>query len=202
MPTKINKPSPFTAIPVGQIMAAAKPSTQAGLEAFNDPTLAGFKKKNIFTKALAGFQTGNKALAENLFGIDPVSFLSNTIVGREYKPGAHIGGEEYGTSSKEPEQPKYTTNIDPMTGEEIEINQGIPMTGKPIKALTQMQGTVAHNMSARQYSENKKMNALAMHGVPAALTMIENPSVKQKAAFDHNNDDKVSTEELKTTFKS
>ena len=83
-----------------------------------------------------------------------------------------------------------------------QIEDPITMQGKPIKALTQMQGTVAHNMSARQYSENKKMNALAMHGIPAALTMIENPSVKQKAAFDHNNDDKVSTEELKTTFKS
>ncbi len=70
------------------------------------------------------------------------------------------------------------------------------------KALTQMQGTVARNMSAKQHNENQKMNALAMHGIPAALTMIENPSVKQKAAFDHNNDNKVSTEELKTTFKS
>ena len=70
------------------------------------------------------------------------------------------------------------------------------------KALTQMQGTVARNMSARQYNENQKMNALAMNGIPAALTMIENPSEKQIATFDHNNDDKVSKEELKTTFKS
>lgn len=81
-------------------------------------------------------------------------------------------------------------------------NAPTTMTGKPVKALAQMQGTVARNMSAKQHSENQKMNALAMHGIPAALTMIENPSVKQKAAFDHNNDNKVSTEELKTTFKS
>ena len=32
--------------------------------------------------------------------------------------------------------------------------------------------------------------------------MIENPSPKQEAAFDHNNDGKVSTKELKTTFNS
>ena len=83
-----------------------------------------------------------------------------------------------------------------------QIEDPITMQGKPIKTLTQMQGTVAHNMSARQYNENQKMNALAMHGIPAALTMIENPSEEQKAAFDHNNDNKVSTEELKTTFKS
>ena len=176
MPTKTNKPSPFTAIPVGQILSAAVPSTQAGLEAFNDPTLAGFKKKNIFTKALAGFQTGNKALAENLFGIDPVSFLSATIAGKEYKPGTHLGGEEYGTSSKQSEQseqPEYKTNIDPMTGKEIEINQGIPMAGKPIKALTQMQGTLAHNMSAKQYDKALQMKEISGANTLPSKSMLQ-----------------------------
>jgi len=159
MPTKTNKPSPFTAIPVGQILSAAKPSTQAGLEAFNDPTLAGFKKKNIFTKAFAGWQTGNKALAENLFGIDPVSFLSSTIAGKEYKPGTHIGGEEYGVSSKEPEPPKYKTNIDPMTGEE----KPLMMTGnmKPLKMLTGIKGNIPHNMSSKQYNDALKMQEIS-----------------------------------------
>ena len=46
----------------------------------------------------------------------------------------------------------------------------LTMTGKPIKALTQMQGTLAHNMSAKQYNENQKMNALAMSGIPSSLT--------------------------------
>ena len=164
MPTKTNKPSPLTAVPVGQIMAAAKPSTQAGLEAFNDPSLAGYKKKNIVTKGLAGWQTGNKALAENLFGIDPVSFLSNTIVGREYKPGSHISGQEYNTSgsnngSKEPEPPKYTTNIDPMTGEE----KPLMMTGnmKPLKMLTGVKSPMTYKMSAAQYKSALKMSEIS-----------------------------------------
>ena len=107
------------------------------------------------------------------------------------------------------EQPEYTTNIDPMTGEEILPNQnlvnkyGIPMAGKPIKALTQMQGTLAHNTSAKQYNKALQMKEISgANTLPSSLTMIENPSPKQEAAFDHNNDGKVSTKELKTTFNS
>ena len=61
----------------------------------------------------------------------------------------------------EDKTPTYKTNIDPMTGEEIEINQGIPMTGKPIKALTQMQGTLAHNTSAKQYNRALQMKEIS-----------------------------------------
>ena len=64
------------------------------------------------------------------------------------------------------EQPTYKTNIDPMTGEEMLpnqdlVNKGIPMAGKPIKALTQMQGTVAHNMSAKQYNKALQMKEIS-----------------------------------------
>ncbi len=52
-----------------------------------------------------------------------------------------------------------------------EYNSPATMSGKPIKALTQMQGTIAHNMSAKQHNTNQKMNALAMSGIPAALTL-------------------------------
>ena len=120
MPTKTNKLSPFTLDP-GTIMTiaqAAPDSIKAGKEAFDDPTLAGYKKKNIVTRGLAGWQTGNKALAEGIFGFDPVSAISAAITGGEYEAGTHIGGQKY---NKEPEQPKYTTNIDPMTGEEIDL---------------------------------------------------------------------------------
>lgn len=99
------------------------------------------------------------------------------------------------------EQPEYTTNIDPMTGQEIPLT----MTGKqkPLKALTQMQGTTAHNMSAKQYNKALQMKEISgANTLPSSLTMIENPSPKQEAAFDHNNDGKVSTKELKTTFNS
>ena len=63
------------------------------------------------------------------------------------------------------QQPEYTTNIDPMTGQEIPLT----MTGKqkPLKALTQMQGTTAHNMSAAQYR-----SALKMKEISGAATMM------------------------------
>ena len=95
------------------------------------------------------------------------------------------------TDQREPEeQPTYRTNIDPMTGEEILPNQdlvnkyGIPMAGKPIKALTQMQGTVAHNMSAVQYK-----SALKMSEISGASTL---PSPMAKMADkDYDGDGKV-----------
>ena len=35
------------------------------------------------------------------------------------------------------------------------------MAGKPIKALTQMQGNIAHNMSAAQYKSAVKMSEIS-----------------------------------------
>jgi len=57
------------------------------------------------------------------------------------------------------EQPEYTTNIDPMTGQEIPLT----MTGKqnPFKGLMQMQGTTAHNMSAKQYNKALQMKEIS-----------------------------------------
>lgn len=158
MPTKINKPSPLNLDP-GTIMTigqAAPGGIKAGKEAFDDPTLAGYKKKNIFTRGLAGWQTGNKALAEGIFGFDPSSSISAAITGQEYEPGTHIGGQEY---NKEPEPPKYTTNIDPMTGEE----KPLMMTGnmKPLKMLTGIKGNIPHNMSSKQYNSVLKMQEIS-----------------------------------------
>ena len=69
------------------------------------------------------------------------------------------------------EQPEYTTNIDPMTGQEIPLT----MTGKqkPFKGLMQMQGTTAHNMSAKQYNK-----ALQMKEISGAATMPEKSDIK------------------------
>lgn len=86
------------------------------------------------------------------------------------------------------QQPTYRTNIDPMTGEEILPNQdlvnkyGIPMAGKPIKALTQMQGTVAHNMSAAQYNK-----ALQMKEISGAATMMTADQAKMVKALESDN---------------
>ena len=77
-----------------------------------------------------------------------------------------VTGMDFTDQREAEEQPTYKTNIDPMTGEEMLpnqdlVNKGIPMAGKPIKALTQMQGTVAHNMSAKQYNKALQMKEIS-----------------------------------------
>ncbi len=89
------------------------------------------------------------------------------------------------------EQPEYTTNIDPMTGQEIPLT----MTGKqkPLKALTQMQGTTAHNMSAKQYNE-----ALQMKEISGASTMPSALTLKgDQYKIDANKDGKITGEDFK-----
>ena len=84
------------------------------------------------------------------------------------------------------EQPEYTTNIDPMTGQEIPLT----MTGKqkPLKALTQMQGTTAYNMSAAQYK-----SALKMKEISGAATMPEKSDIKME---DLSGDGKVTMKDV------
>ena len=101
-----------------------------------------------------------------------------------------VTGMDFTDQRQEEEQPTYRTNIDPVTGEEILPNQdlvnkyGIPMAGKPIKALTQMQGTLAHNMSAAQYK-----SAIKMSEISGASTL---PSpVAKMADKDYDGDGKI-----------
>jgi len=165
MPTKISK-SPLNIDPnsLMNIASAAPGAIDAGQEAFNDPTLAGFKKKNIVTRALAGWQTGNKALAEGVFGFDPTSYIASKVSGQEYEAGTHVGGQEY---NKEPEPAKYTTNIDSMTGEEIDLTNRygkptpLPMAGKPLKMLTGVNSPMTYKMSAAQYKSGLKMSEIS-----------------------------------------
>ena len=72
-----------------------------------------------------------------------------------------------------------------------EYNSPATMSGKPIKALTQMQGTIARNMSAKQHNTNQKMNALAMSGIPAALTLKGD-----QYKIDANKDGKITGEDF------
>jgi len=54
-----------------------------------------------------------------------------------------------------------------------------------------MQGIVAHNMSAKQHNTNQKMNALAMSGIPAALTLKGD-----QYKIDANKDDEITGEDF------
>lgn len=74
------------------------------------------------------------------------------------------------------EQPEYTTNIDPMTGQEIPLT----MTGKPLKMLTGVKGNIPHNMSAAQYKSGLKMQQIS-----GAATLM---TVDQEEAFGPNSE--------------
>ena len=157
MPTKTNK-SPFT-IPTALIGMGIK-----GL-------VGGFGE--VLRDRKEAKDAGEKYSGKEFFG--------------DFARGAatSVTGVDFTDQREEEEQPTYKTNIDPMTGEEILPNQdlvnkyGIPMTGKPIKALTQMQGTLAHNMSAKQYNK-----ALQMKEISGAATMMTADEAKMVKALE------------------
>ena len=157
MPTKTNK-SPFT-IPTALIGMGIKGLVGGFVEVLRDRKEAK--------------DAGEKYSGKEFFG-DFGRGLASDVTGMDF------------TDQREAEeQPTYKTNIDPMTGEEILPNQdlvnkyGIPMAGKPIKALTQMQGTLAHNMSAKQYNK-----ALQMKEISGAATMMTADEAKMVKALE------------------
>ena len=70
-----------------------------------------------------------------------------------------------------------------------EYNSPATMSGKPIKALTQMQGTLAHNMSAKQY--NKALQMKEISGAATMMTANEAKMVKALESDDIPENDKV-----------
>ena len=175
MPTKINK-SPLTLDPATIISLGIKAGVGGakGTKEYTDKVgqdLGIERTKGLFGGILKSDEFKDLSLGKKL-GIFGKGLGYNALGRVEGVTGMDIIPE-----AEEPEQPKYTTNINPMTGEEDSLKNiygnsaPLPMAGKPIKALTQMQGTVAHNMSAKQHNTNQKMNALAMSGIPAALTL-------------------------------
>ena len=172
MPTKINKSpnknigSVVTAAtkanPLGVLVTGAKGALGsltggiAGVKgAIQDLEKGEFKQMKFGEK----LKTIGKIYGKGMLGT--LGGAAQGLIGTDF--GLVDKGE--GNLTQEEEQPKYTTNIDPMTGQEIPLT----MTGKqkPIKALTQMQGTVAHNMSAKQYNK-----ALQMKEISGAATMM------------------------------
>jgi len=183
MPTKINK-SPLT-LPVGLIAQGVKGivgGMAGGIrnvsQAIKDVDKEEFKDMKFGEKLKTGL---------GVYGKGMKGFLGGTAQGLV---GNDFGLVNDGTEEIEQEtQPTYKTNIDPMTGEEMLpnqdlVNKGIPMAGRPIKALTQMQGTVAHNMSAKQYNK-----ALQMKEISGAST-IPSPMAKMSDR-DYDGDGKV-----------
>ena len=148
---------------------------------------------------------GVASVGLGLLGVPPsiTSMAGQAIKGQAYDPANEQGYVDPAMQKNVMSQ--YNQNVNetssnvmgPPSMEEILPNQdlvnkyGIPMAGKPIKALTQMQGTVAHNMSAKQHNTNQKMNALAMSGIPAALTLKGD-----QYKIDANKDDEITGEDF------
>ena len=97
----------------------------------------------------------------------------------------------------EEEVPEYSTNIDPMTGQEIDpmTEQETPLTmsGKPLKMLTGVNSPMTYKMSAAQYKSGLKMSEISgANTLPSALNLKGN-----QYKIDANKDGKITGEDFK-----
>jgi len=192
MPTKINK-SPLT-VPAGVIVPLAK----AGLGGLTSQiSNVGTEFKQIRD------EFKEKGFKEKKFG-EKLKMLGGAygrLLGTSVQSGlagASKGllGIDFGLGEKgllADNQPgDIQTNTNPYTGQEYQPYGMSPfgMTGKPkiMKALTQMQGTTAHNMSAAQYK-----SALKMKEISGSATMPEKSDIKME---DLSGDGKVTMKDV------
>lgn len=111
---------------------------------------------------------GVASVGLGLLGVPPsiTSMAGQAIKGQAYDPANEEGYIDPLAQRKVMSQ--YDENLKEILPNQDLVNKyGIPMAGKPIKALTQMQGTLAHNMSAKQYNK-----ALQMKEISGAATMM------------------------------
>jgi hypothetical protein len=198
MPTEINN-SPLTLDPATIISLGIKKS-QGQAKALQD-----YAKK---TRQDLGVEEGQKGLFGGVLKSDEFKDLSFGkklgILGKgvgEYFVGGleGVGGSDMLKDSTEPEQPKYTTNINPMTGEEDNLKNRygdpspLPMTGKPLKMLTGVNSPMTYKMSAAQYKSAVKMSEISgASTLPSALTLKGD-----QYKIDANKDGEITGEDFK-----
>ena len=158
MPTKINSLSPFTLDPATIISLGIK-QKQGQQEAIQD-----YAKE---VRQDLGVEEGQKGLFGGLLRSDQFKDLSVGEKAGIYGKGllrSFLGGlggvtgmDLTPNSSEENNTNKYTTNIDPMTGEEIPNKMD-----KPLKQLSPYTASYsAYNMSAKQASVEPIMQKLS-----------------------------------------
>ena len=158
MPTKISK-SPLTLDPATAISLAIK-GAKGGAEATKE--YAAKVRQDL------GIEEGRKGLFGGILKSDEFKDLSfgkklgifGKGLGYNYLGRIEgMTGMDILPEAKEPEQPTYTTNIDPMTGEE----KPLMMTGnmKPLKMLTGVNSPMTYKMSAAQYKSGLKMSEIS-----------------------------------------
>lgn len=164
MPTKINSLSPFTLNPATIISLGIK-QKQGQQEAIQD-----YAKE---VRQDLGVEEGQKGLFGGLLRSDQFKDLSVGEKAGIYGKGllrSFLGGlggvtgmDLTPNSSEENNTTKYTTNINPMTGEEIPNKMD-----KPFKALSPYTASYsAYNMSAKQANSEEKMKQIS--GADSAL---------------------------------
>ena len=167
MPTKINK-SPLTLDPATIISLGIKAGV-GGAKATKEYTdkvrqdLGIERTKGLFGGILKSDEFKDLSLGKKL-GIFGKGLGYNALGRVEGVTGMDIIPE-----AKEPEQPKYTTNINPMTGEEDSLKNRygnpapLPMAGstKPLKMLTGVNSPMTYKMSAAQYKSGLKMSEIS-----------------------------------------
>ena len=178
MPTKTNK-SPLT-VPAGVIVPLAKAGF-GGLTSQISNVGTEFKQiKDQFKEE--GFKEKKFGEKLKMLGGAYGRLLGTSIQSGLAGASQGLLGTDFGLSEKgfladnqtgvEEEQPKYTTNIDPMTGQEI------PLTMKtPLKMLTQTgsDSPVPYNMSAAQYK-----SGVLMKNISGAATLMTADEKKAK----------------------
>ena len=155
MPTEINKKSPMT-LPLGKMLGGVLGAGK-NLIAANPigAAITGVKGLVGGIKEVAGDMKAAKAAGEKYKFFEGVKdFGAGALQGAT---GIDLRDQEQ--QVEEETQPTYTTNIDPMTGEEIPLM----MTGnmKPLKMLTGIKGNIPHNISSKQYNDALKMQEIS-----------------------------------------
>jgi len=193
MPTKINK-SPLTLDPATIISLGIKAGT-GGAKATKEYTdkvtqdLGVEKTKGLLGGVLKSDEFKDLSLGKKLgiFG----KGLGHNVLGRV----EGVTGMDILPEAKEPEKPTYTTNIDPMTGEE----KPLMMTGniKPLKTLTGVNSPMTYKMSAAQYKSGLKMSEISgASTLPSALTLKGD-----QYKIDANKDGEITGEDFKLLKK-
>ena len=189
MPTKISK-SPLT-LPVGLIAQGVKGivgGMAGGIrnvsQAIKDVDKEEFKDMKFGEKLKTGLGVYGKGLKGFLGG------TAQGLVGNDFGL-VNDGAEEI----EQETQPEYTTNIDPMTGEE----KPLMMTGnmKPLKMLTGVNSPMTYKMSAAQYKSGLKMSEISgANTLPSALTLKGD-----QYKIDANKDGEITGEDFKLLKK-
>lgn len=154
MPTGTNK-SPLTIDPATAAMLAKyslgeiKAAHESARETMSDEMAVGTNKGEGVARSVAASQLGRVDYGLGLLGME--TDLSGLAGSKKAKQLQKL--REY-----EP-----ITNMNPLTGEEID--SPLTMSSKPLKELTNIQGTTPYNKSANEHKSGLTMNKIAMSGI-------------------------------------